>query len=408
MGVIQIRRRLPQAWPRDALRVALGHDRFRQRAGDPHLHGATARADRRTGRLTYAMIAAGLAIIYLFPYVTKAVPSPLVAILVLTGAAVFSGLDLRTVGDLGELPSDAADLRAAAGAADLRDVADHLPLFHSACRRWPAGIAADGADRRRHDGYGQATRARNASDRVPAISPQPDRRHGRLRHDRPVSDQRHAPAAAGASPPSSPALFLLFLILVLDDLVRIIPMAALVAVMIMVSIGTFSWRSILDLRRNPLPSSSRDAGDGRHGGRCTHDLAQGRARRRAAVRRVLRRQGRQAVPRPPTLGADGTERTYRVDGQVFFASAESFTAAFDFTETLRKVTIDVTPAHLWDISAVAALDKVVLKYRRQGVGSTSSASTRRARTCSTASPPRQGACRLPCTGRSLNAKEPGE
>jgi SulP family sulfate permease len=68
-----------------------------------------------------------------------------------------------------------------------------------------------------------------------------------------------------------------------------------------------------------------------------------------------------------TLTADGEERVYQVEGQVFFASAESFVAAFDFAETLSRVTIDVTQAHLWDITAVGALDKVVLKYRRQGV-----------------------------------------
>jgi SulP family sulfate permease len=68
-----------------------------------------------------------------------------------------------------------------------------------------------------------------------------------------------------------------------------------------------------------------------------------------------------------TLSADGTERTYHVDGQIFFASAESFITAFDFTEPLRKVTIQVADAHLWDITAVGALDKVVLKYRRLGL-----------------------------------------
>ncbi len=68
-----------------------------------------------------------------------------------------------------------------------------------------------------------------------------------------------------------------------------------------------------------------------------------------------------------TPSGDGTERTYHVDGQIFFALAESFTAAFDFAEPVRKVTIDVTEAHLRDITAVGALDKIVLKYRRLGI-----------------------------------------
>jgi len=66
------------------------------------------------------------------------------------------------------------------------------------------------------------------------------------------------------------------------------------------------------------------------------------------------------------LSADGTARTYVVEGQVFFASVEDFLAAFDFKEVLERVTIDVSLAHIWDISSVAALDSVVLKFRREG------------------------------------------
>src|SRR5690606_16545510 len=121
--------------------------------------------------------------------------------------------------------------------------------------------------------------------------------------------------------------FLLFLIVVLNDLVQIIPMAALVAVMIMVSIGTFSWRSILDLRRHPLPSSvvmlatviTVVA---------THDLAKGVivgvllsgiffAGKVARLFRVTRLEN-----------PEENSVTYAVVGQVFFASAEAFIHAF--------------------------------------------------------------------------------
>ena len=67
-----------------------------------------------------------------------------------------------------------------------------------------------------------------------------------------------------------------------------------------------------------------------------------------------------------TLSADGSHRTYTVQGQIFFASADDFNKAFDFKEVLDKVTIDVTHAHIWDISSVAALDMIVLKFRREG------------------------------------------
>ena len=154
--------------------------------------------------------------------------------------------------------------------------------------------------------------------------------------------------------------------MVLDDLVRIIPMAALVAVMIMVSIGTFSWRSILDVSRNPWPSTvvmlatvvTVVA---------THDLAKG------VIVGVLLSgiffAGKVAKLFSVSRHADEASGTvtYRVTGQIFFASAESFIHAFDFADVADKVVIDVTTAHLWDITAVGALDKIVLKYRKAGV-----------------------------------------
>ncbi len=160
-------------------------------------------------------------------------------------------------------------------------------------------------------------------------------------------------------------VFLLFLIVALGDLVSRIPMAALVAIMIMVSVGTFSWSSIKSLATHPRSSSvvmlstvvTVVA---------THNLAIGVlvgvllsgiffAWKIAQVFRVT-----------STLSADAMARTYIVEGQLFFASAEDFAAAFDFKEVLAAVTIDVSRAHIWDISSVAALDTVVLKFRREG------------------------------------------
>jgi SulP family sulfate permease len=66
------------------------------------------------------------------------------------------------------------------------------------------------------------------------------------------------------------------------------------------------------------------------------------------------------------ISPDGRQRTYVIEGQLFFASAEDFMAAFDFKEALERVTIDVSRAHIWDVSSVAALDMVVLKFRREG------------------------------------------
>ena len=315
--------------------------------------------------VTYAMIAAGLAIIYLLPRVTKAVPSPLVAIAVLTAVAWWTGMDIRTVGDLGELPSALPVFAlphvpftfetlqiifpysvalAAVGLLEslltaqiVDDMTDTTSSKSRECIGQGAGNIASGLI----GGMGGCAMIGQSVINVTSGG------RGRL-----------STFVAGA--------FLLFLILVLDDLVRIIPMAALVAVMIMVSIGTFSWRSILDLRRNPLPSSivmlatvATTVG--------THDLARGvlvgvllsGVFFAGKVARLFRVRS--------ALSADGGERVYHVVGQVFFASTEGFIAAFDFAESVGKVTIDVTHAHLWDITAVGALDKVVLKYRANGV-----------------------------------------
>jgi SulP family sulfate permease len=98
----------------------------------------------------------------------------------------------------------------------------------------------------------------------------------------------------------------------------------------------------------------------------THDLAMGVFVGVLMSALFFARKVAQLMRVRSTLSDDKNHRTYKVEGQVFFASAEGFTAAFDFKEVVAKVTIDVTQAHFWDLSAVGALDKVVLKFRREG------------------------------------------
>ena len=146
--------------------------------------------------------------------------------------------------------------------------------------------------------------------------------------------------------------------------VGMIPMAALVAVMIMVSIGTFSWASIRNLREHPRSSSIVMVATVVVVV-ATHDLAKG-----VLVGVLLsgiffaHKIGR-ILHVSSMADDDGRSRTYTVAGQVFFASSERFIAAFDFREVIDKVRIDVSRAHFWDITAVSALDKVVGKFRRE-------------------------------------------
>ncbi|OLP59965.1 sodium-independent anion transporter [Xaviernesmea oryzae] len=315
-------------------------------------------------QLTYVMIAGALAIIYLFPYVTKAIPSPLVAIVVLTVIAYFTGMELRTVGDLGELPSTLPIFALPAVPLTLETLRIILPysfglaavgLLESLMTAQIVDDMTDTGSSKSQECIGQGV-SNIASSLIGGMG-------GCAMIGQSVINVtsggrgRLSTFVAGA--------FLLVLIVVLDDLVRIIPMAALTAIMIMVSIGTFSWRSILDLRRNP-PSSSivmlatviTTVG--------THDLAKGVLVGVLLSGVFFAGKVARLFHVRSEIDADG-RRIYRVDGQLFFASTEAFIAAFDFSEPVEAIRIDVADAHFWDISAVGALDKVVLKYRRHGV-----------------------------------------
>ena len=160
-------------------------------------------------------------------------------------------------------------------------------------------------------------------------------------------------------------VFLLILIAGFGPWLKLIPMPALVAVMIMVSIGTFNWRSLGDLRRNPKTSSLIMITTVVVVV-LTHNLAIGVAVGVLMSLISFARKASLLVRVGTKLSPDGEERTYFVEGNLFFVSAAAFGRAFNFQEVLSRVTIDVSQAHFWDISSVAALDKVVLKFRRDG------------------------------------------
>jgi len=163
----------------------------------------------------------------------------------------------------------------------------------------------------------------------------------------------------------STGLFLLALLMLVGDWVAQIPMAALVAVMIMVSIGTFDWNSIRKLRENP-PSSSIVMLATMAVTVATHDLAQGVLVGVLASGFFFAHKVGHILYIRSAAEDEGRLRRYTVIGQVFFASADAFVAGFDFKEVIDQVVIDVSRAHFWDITAVSALDKAVVKFRREG------------------------------------------
>ncbi len=314
--------------------------------------------------ITYGMVAAGLGIIYLFPLLTKAIPSPLVCIVVLTVLSLWLGWDVRTVGDLGELPSSLPNFLIPNVPFTLETLQIIFPysaavaavgLLESLMTQNIVDELTDTTSDRKQECIGQGI-ANFCTGFI-----------GGMAGCAMIGQSMINVKSGGRGRLSTfiAGVFLLILCVVLGDMVSKIPMPALVAIMIMVSIGTFSWSSVKNLKTHPRSSSivmlatvltviS------------THNLAIGVlvgvllsgvffAWKIAQIFRVS-----------SELSEDGRTRLYRIEGQLFFASVEDFNASFDFKEALEKVVIDVSGAHIWDISSVAAVDAVVLKFRREG------------------------------------------
>ena len=314
--------------------------------------------------VVYAMVAAGLGIIYLFPYVTKAVPSPLIAIIVLTAFSIFMGLDIRTVGDMGELPSAFPLFLLPNIPLNLETLLIILPYSATLA---VVGLLESLMTSVIVDDLTDTTSAKNQECTGQGIANIVSGFFGGMAGCAMIGQSVINVKSGGRGRLSTlwAGGFLLFLILVLGDLVRQIPMAALVAVMIMVSIGTFSWSSLKNLTVHPKSSSFVMIATVVVVV-FTHNLAQGVGVGVLLSALFFARKVSRLLAVESTLSADGEERTYQVYGQVFFASADQFAAGFDFKEVIERVVIDVSQAHFWDLTGVGALDKVVLKFRREG------------------------------------------
>ncbi len=317
----------------------------------------------------YAMTLAGLGIIYLFPlipYIGKLLPSPLICIVSLTIFSILIGLDIRTVGHMGELP-------------------DTLPIF-----LWPdvplnfttlsiifpyaAGLATVGLLESMMtativDDLTDTKSDKNRECKGQGIANIGSGLLGGMAGCAMIGQSIINVKSGGRGRLSTLAagIFLLIMVLFLDNWIKQIPMAALVAVMIMVSIGTFSWDSVKNIKKHPISTNivmlTTVAVVV-----TTHNLAIGVfVGVLLAALFFANKIGRFMVVKNDLEHADSKSRTYTVIGQVFFASADHFIDSFDFKEVISEVTIDLCQAHFWDITAVGALDKVVIKFRRDGV-----------------------------------------
>ena len=316
------------------------------------------------GWRTYAMVAAGLGIIYLFPRLTRAVPSPLVAIVLLSGLAIYMGLDVRRVGDLGELPAGIPFLHIPQVPLTLETL---QIIFPYAATMAVVGLLESLLTATIIDDLTDTGSDKNRECRGQGIANFATGFLGGMGGCAMIGQSVINVKSGGRGRLSAlvAGSFLLFLIVVLGPWVAQIPMAALVAVMIMVSIGTFNWGSIRNLRSHPWSSSVVMVATVVVVV-ATHDLARGVLVGVLLSGIFFARKVARLLTVERQLSEDGRTRRYNIEGQVFFASAETFSAAFDFKEVIAHVIIDVSQAHFWDISAVGALDRAVLKFRREG------------------------------------------
>lgn len=292
------------------------------------------------------------------------VPSPLVAIIVLSIAYVVLGLDIRTVGDMGALPDSLPSFFVPNVPFTWETLQIILPYSATLCvvglleSLMTATIVDDMTDttsNKDRECVGQGI-ANVATGFVGGMA-------GCAMIGQSVINVKSG--GCGRLSTLTAGVVLLILVVFLGDWVKQIPMAALVAVMIMVSIGTFNWRSIKDLVAHPKTSSVvmlatvvvTVA---------THDLAKGVLTGVLLSGVFFAYKVRRILDVTSSLSPDGKQRTYFVSGQVFFASSESFIARFDYLEQVERICIDVSQTRFWDLTSIEALDRVVFKLRRGG------------------------------------------
>ena len=314
---------------------------------------------------TYAMIGLGLAIIYLAPRVTRAVPSPLICIVVLTAIAMALPMPLHTVSDLGALPSSLPSfaLPGVPLSWETLQIVAPYSLAIAAVGLLESMMTASVVDEltettsskaRECTGLGLANIAAGLFGGIAGCG-MIGQTVGNVRYG---GRGRLSTMAAG--------VFLLVVLVPLRSWVAQVPVAALVAIMVMVSVSTFSWGSLRDLGRHPKVSGAVMLATVAVTV-ATHDLAAGVVVGVLLSGVFFAFKVTRMMDVAVTYDAARDTRIYTVSGQVFFASADIFADRFDLSDSARRVHIDLTQAHLWDITAVGALEDVVAKLRRHGV-----------------------------------------
>lgn len=315
--------------------------------------------------MVYVLTLISLGIIYILPRFTKAVPSPLVALGVITFAAIQLGIDVPTVGDMGELPTAPPLFALPQVPFTLETLQIIFPYSFTLAI---VGLLASFLTASLVDDLTDTPSDKNREAKGQGIANIVTAFFGGMAGCGMIGQSVINVQSGGRGRLSTLAagIFLLVSILFLQDFVRQMPMAALVAVMIMVSIGTFRWSSFKNMRRVPRSEVivmlttmfviifSRNFALGVGIGIVMSTV-------------FFSRKVAKLVFVDKVLSEDGAHRLYKVAGQIFFVSRDEFSTSFNFAEPVEQVTIDLSNAHIWDQGAVEVLDKTVQKFRRKGV-----------------------------------------
>ncbi len=317
------------------------------------------------------LVLVALAIIYLLPRITTAIPSPLVALIVITLGWFFFGEEgtlmngLRTVGDMGELPTTLPIFAVPVIPFNLETLQIIFPFSIALAL---VGLIESLLTAQIVDDATDTSSNKNREMRGQGIANVIAGFFGGMAGCAMIGQSIINVGSGGRTRLStfSAGVFLLALLLIFGDFVRMIPMAALVAIMIMVSINTFDWSSLLSFRVQP-PTESIIMVATMLTVIITHNLAIGVFTGVVLAcfffARKVAKWSKVESTLDPTVGM----RTYYVSGQIYFVSVEDFLDAFDTGEDLKSVTIDLSASQIWDATAVAAIDKVVLRFRKNGV-----------------------------------------
>lgn len=309
--------------------------------------------------ITYVFVAITLAIVYIVPRFFKAIPAPLIALVLLTAVAIYSGFEMRTVGDLGAISQTLPTFLLPNVPFNLETL---MIIFPYSLALSIVGLLESLLTANIVDDMTGTPSDKNKESRGQGIANFVTGFFGGMAGCAMIGQSIINVKSGGRGRLSAlvAGSFLMFLIIVLGNVVVQIPMPVLVGIMIMVSIGTFDWSSFKYLKKAPKTDSIVMVATVAIVV-YTHDLSIGVLA--GVLLSAIFFVSKISKIKIQKRLLDATH--YQVEGQLFFASVEDFLEKFDYDIEDEKVVIDFTDAHIWDDSGVGAVDRVVLKFRER-------------------------------------------